>query len=371
VEVLGRSNGRNDTGHRPVARLGRYRAPDGSDGARLALDVSGPHAGLVVGKRGSGKSHTLGVLAEELASVEGIVPVVVDPMGAFGGLARGIAGGVVQSPTITAGALSPRGWCSVLGLDPEGAVGALVWRAASRAGSLPEMCSFVDDADATTATRRAARNHLDLAASWGVFDGGDAGRDGSGGDADLLDPTVTVLDLQGLDRAPANAVVRGVAASLYADRVECDTTGPLPWLLVDEADVFFGGVAGAALRRVLVRGRSPGVSLVAATQRPSALPAVAPAQADIVVAHRLTSRADSEALGDLHAAFDREHATDRRPSATGEALLADDTTGETHPVTIRERETPHGGESPRLGDGGEAGGWDVARSPKGSNTSPE
>src|SRR6056297_422548 len=70
---------------RPHGTLGHYLATDGSVGERVGVDLSGPHAGVVVGKRGSGKSYTLGVLAEALADASGVAPVVVDPMGAFGG----------------------------------------------------------------------------------------------------------------------------------------------------------------------------------------------------------------------------------------------------------------------------------------------
>ena len=65
--VLGRESGPDDG---PVGRLGSYRARDGSAGAPLSLDLDGPHAVSVVGKRGYGKSYTLGVLAEALARTD-------------------------------------------------------------------------------------------------------------------------------------------------------------------------------------------------------------------------------------------------------------------------------------------------------------
>ena len=55
-----------------------------SDG-QVFLDASGSRAILVCGKRGSGKSYTLGVLIEELISAGGtnIIPIIVDPMGVY------------------------------------------------------------------------------------------------------------------------------------------------------------------------------------------------------------------------------------------------------------------------------------------------
>ena len=121
----------------------------------------------------------------------------------------------------------------------------------------------------------------------------------------------------------------------------------LPWLFVDEAHVFFEGVAGASLRAILTRGRAPGVSLVAATQRPSALPAVAVSQSDLRIVHRLTAGPDVRALAAADPAYVDTDVTDAMPTAPGEALVVDDTAEATRTVAVRERDTPHGGASPR------------------------
>ncbi len=322
----------------PIARLGVHRAPDGSDGAVLRVDVDRPHAALVVGKRGYGKSYTMGVLAEELARTEGVAPVVVDTMGAFGGLAAPAEGAPVPAevvrPRVGADDLSPRAWCSVLGLDPSVAAGALLWRAAERAETLAGMRAVVEDAAADRGTRRAVENHLALAADWDVF-----------GEPPAVGERATVLDVSGMDRAPANVVVRAVAERLYDTRVREE--GPLPWLLVDEAHVFFDGVAADGLRTLLTRGRGPGVSLVCATQRPSAVPEVVPSQSDLLVVHRLTGRTDREVVERARPAY---AGTGQAPTAPGEATLVDDATERVHAVRVRERDTPHEGDSPRASD---------------------
>ncbi|WP_276270526.1 ATP-binding protein [Haloarcula litorea] len=338
--VIGRERGDGPTG-----RLGHYRARDGSPGAAVDVDLNRPHAGLVVGKRGAGKTHTLGVLLEGLAAADGVAPVVADPMGAFGPLAdAGI--GRVEPPRVSADALGPRAWCSLLGLAPESGAGALVWRAASEAETLAGMRERVADCDAAAAARRAAANHLDLAAAWGVFDA-----DGLTA-TDLCDGDATVLSLSGLDRAPANAVLAAVAGALYGGRV-AGAVDRLPWLLVDEAHAFTDGVAGRPLRRLLTRGRRPGVSCWLATQRPSALPDVAVSQADLLVAHRLTSERDVAALRGARPTY-LDALDERLPTETGAALVVDDATETVHHVRVRERRTPDGGASPRAvdGDGG-------------------
>jgi hypothetical protein len=340
TEVLGRADGL-DAG--ATLRLGVHRAPDGSDGGPVALDIDRPHVGLVVGKRGYGKSYTLGVLAEGLARAPGVAPVVVDPVGVFDTLARrpeNVPATVESNPVVTPGALGPPAWCETLGLDPESTAGTLVWSAAANAETLSEMCAHVSRSDAPEGPRWAASNHLSLADDWGVF-----GADGLDPVA-LGDGAVTVLDVSGYGRAPANALVRGVADALYAARVE-GTVDRLPWLLVDEAHVFFDGVADGALRTLLTRGRRPGVSCVLATQRPEAVPDVVTSQADLTVAHRLTARADRRALERARPAYADAPVDGRTPTVPGEATVVDDATETVHTVRVRERDTPHGGASPR------------------------
>jgi hypothetical protein len=314
--------------------FGHFLARDGSRGAQVRVDLDSPHAALVVGKRGAGKSYTVGVLAEALADVTGVTPVVVDPMGVFAGLAD-CGTQVVEEPAVAAGTLSPAAWCDLLSLSPEGAVGGLVWAAATTADTLAGMRETVDAAAAPAADRRAAANHLRLAASWGVFD--PEGLDAGG----LAGPAGTVLDVSGLAAAPTNAVARAAADALYRARVD-GTPGRLPWLLVD---ALFSGVAGPGLERRLTRGRAPGVSLVAATQRPSALPGAAVSQADLLVAHHLTAGADIDALRRTRPTYLTDIG-ERLPDGTGEALVVDEATETAHTVTVRRRRTPHGGDSP-------------------------
>ncbi len=345
MHVLGRDGGSGTDA--PTARLGAFLARDGSAGADVGIDVDRPHAGVVVGKRGTGKSYTLGVLAEGLADAPGVAPVVVDPMGVFGGLEA--AGGQVVDPAVRPAAIPPSTWPAMLALDPAGGPGGLLWRVVADAtdraerGS-PSMGAFQDaiaDSDAPSRTRRAARNHLDLAASWGVFDA----------DAPPVAALVhgggpSVIDLAGVPDTAAEAVVRAVARGLYDARID-GIVERLPWLLVDEAHAFFDGIADPALRTLLTRGRAPGVSLVCATQRPGVLPSVAVSQSDLLVAHRLTAERDVARLSEAEATYLAGDIASRLPAGTGEALVVDDATEEVHTVRVRERRTPHGGGSPR------------------------
>ncbi|MFB6195112.1 MAG: ATP-binding protein [Haloplanus sp.] len=338
MHVLGRDGG---TG--PAVDLGTYRAPDGSEGAAVGLDLDRPHTTLVVGKRGYGKSHTLGVLAEGATRAPGVAPVLVDPMGEFGGLAGGeasVQARVVDAPRVPADALPPAAWPALFGLAATDPTGALLWEAARNADTLGAMATYVAEARVDEGVCRAARNHLGLAESWGVF-----GADGLDPDA-LLSGEATVLDCSGLDDRAASALVRAVALGLYTACVE-GRPPRLPWLVLDEAHAFVDGVAASALETVVTRGRTPGVSLVAATQRPRALPAVAVSQADLVIAHRLTATADVEALAAAAPTYLDGTLRDRLPTDPGAAVVVDDVTESVHGVQVRRRETPHHGDDPR------------------------
>ncbi|WP_144799726.1 ATP-binding protein [Halorubrum depositum] len=344
----------------PTVRLGSFLARDGSAGAPVGVDADRPHAGVVFGKRGTGKSYTLGVLAEGLADAPGVSPIVVDPMGVFGGLRD--AGGRAVDPAIRPTAIPAAAWPDLLGLDPTSGPGGVVWRAVAEAAedagvaggadavSVADLRGRVAEADAPADARRAAANHLRLAASWGVFDA-----DAPPVASLAADGAPTVLDLAGVPEAAAAAVVRAIARGLYDARVDGDCDR-LPWLLVDEAHAFFGGVADPALRTLLTRGRAPGVSLVCATQRPGSLPSVAVSQSDLLVCHRLTAERDVARLAEADATYLAGDLASRLPTGTGEALVVDDATETAHTVRVRQRRTPHGGASPRASDAAESEG---------------
>lgn len=335
--VLGRDE---DTGFR--GDIGHFLATDGSRGAPVHIDLERPHVGLVVGKRGSGKSHTLGVVAEELATTQGVTGIVVDPMDAFDGLAAEPATDIVTSPTVRADAIPPAGWCDLLDLDPATGPGALLWRAAATATTLDEMRATVDTAGVPAETRRAVLNHLELAATWETFD-----PDGLTAEA-LVDDSVTVLTTAGRPTAAQAAIVYAVARGLYEYALATDT-GPLPWLLLDEAHAVTDTVASRALTTLLTRGRHPGVSLVLATQRPAALPPVAVSQADLTISHRLTAGPDIDALEATNPTY-LDGLRTQLPEGVGQALVVDDATESAVTVRIRNRHTPHGGETPRASD---------------------
>lgn len=339
VDVLGRPENENGG---PIASFGRFIARDGSLGGTVGLDLDRPHVVSVVGKRGSGKSYTLGVVAEGLAKTRGVTGIVIDTMGVYAGLEELGALRHTQ-PQLSPASNPPELWPTMVGLDPTSPAGGLVWRAAAHVDSIQAMRTCIQDSRADEAAVRTADNHLALADSWGCFaaNGLDA--------TDLFTPELTVLDCSTIPEPAKVAVVGAVARLLYDHAI---TTEParLPWLLVDEAHASYRGAARPALDTLLTRGRQPGLSVALATQRPSALPAVALSQTDLLVAHRLTTTSDIDALAGIHPTYLEGRLGDRLPPRPGNALIVDDTTEAAATVRIRERHTTHGGASPRASE---------------------
>lgn len=339
LDVLGRSDSL-EAG--PVGEFGRFRARDGSHGGQVGIDLDRPHVVSIVGKRGSGKSYTLGVLAEELAAAAGVTGIVVDTMGVFGGLAD-VGARVVDSPTVDPDAIPAERWPSVVGLDQTSPAGSLVWRAAGEETTICGMMERIESSSAERAVARTAINHLTMAAEWGCF--AEAGLTAR----ELIDDSLTVLDCSQLPQAARIAVVGAVARILYREAVTTELAR-LPWLLVDEAHACYTCAAKTALDILLTRGRQPGVSVALATQRPGALPDVAISQTDLLVAHRLTASADVDALVNAQPTYPAGGLEDRLPTRPGDALVVDDASESAATVRVRERETPHGGDSPRASD---------------------
>jgi DNA helicase HerA-like ATPase len=122
--------------------------------------------------------------------------------------------------------------------------------------------------------------------------------------------------------------------------------------MIDEAHMFMGGSAGRVLIDEWLRqGRQPGLSLVLATQRPSALGYDVLSQADVLIAHRLTLRDDIEALEKARPVYVKEpvrEAMARLGTVKGAAIVLDDATESYHVIRVRPRISAHGGSEPEV-----------------------
>jgi hypothetical protein len=128
---------------------------------------------------------------------------------------------------------------------------------------------------------------------------------------------------------------------------------PLVWLFIDEAHEFLPlnekTVATDALVQLLREGRQPGISLVLATQQPGQIHRDVMTQSDIVLAHRVTSKPDLEALNFIMQSYLYEGIKkymDDLPRLKGSCIVLDDNSERIYPMRIRPRFTWHGGDAP-------------------------
>ena len=146
-----------------------------------------------------------------------------------------------------------------------------------------------------------------------------------------------------------NSVSRGLELLSSVEKKEY----PLVWIFIDEAHEFLPlegkTVATDALVQLLREGRQPGISLVLATQQPGQIHRDVMTQADIVIAHRVTSKSDLEALNYIMQSYILESVKkhmDDLPALKGSAIILDDNSERIYSARIRPRFTWHGGEAP-------------------------
>ncbi|MCX6661046.1 MAG: DUF87 domain-containing protein [Euryarchaeota archaeon] len=403
--VLGR---REKTGD-GVLTIGRYYALDGSLGAPVFLDITRPHMVFICGKRGYGKSYTIGVFLEEIAALDDAIKqhlavLVLDTLGIFWStqfpskddlekiqrwsrkptgfpirlLVPAHAIGTydtgdiqVERFSLCIAELSPLHWCQLFDVkvtDPVGVAltqAILALQSSKDHFSIKEIVSFIQkDVQTEAVVKSAVQNFFLIADSWGVFD-----TDGLS-IAEIVQPgTVTVLDLSVLPSLLLKDVVVAVLSQkIFEERVKSrrifeqkkmgfhvEAEGiPLVWLAVDEAQVFLPSEKKTLSKAVLIeewmrQGRQPGLSLLLATQRPSAVEPEVLSHCDLFLCHRLTAQEDIDALSRIRPIYMHGTIQDslkKIGSEKGVALLVDDTSESVHVVQLRPRVSWHGGVEP-------------------------
>lgn len=359
----------------------------------VTLDASHARVLLICGKRGSGKSYTLGVLAEELFQHEPRPCILlVDPMGIFWTLAQPIEasgqgvpvtllvpgdpasiysasllacfqqlGITVQRFTLSPHALSAEAWCELFDFSLNEPLGIALTRAVQ---GLSEAIGTFDvsdldaaiqqDALAQERTKEALRNRVNTAGRWGLFSS-----EGFNVVDALTPDRVHVLDCSVLEYGPRglrSLVLAVVARQLFTARhaarqqaavVESSQTSL--WLLLDEAHQFIPQGASSLAKDTLIRwvkeGRQPGLSCVMASQQPSSLDQDVLSQCDALIAHKLTNLNDLEAANRLSQAYmgSALRVYVRHLKAPGQAVLVDDANERVAMVQVRARRTRHGG----------------------------
>lgn len=369
------------------------------------LDASRSRAVLVCGKRGSGKSYTIGVIVEELWEAGDVLIIVVDPMGIYYPMAQpnreqerllwdwGLSAKGIPTVVLVPGDperlyggrdvvgameargvrfkqfrlnpadLSPDAWCQLFNLSINDVMGIALFRAVQNLARRRKEHFFIPDiideieADDRVAdkTKEALLNRLEMAQDWDIF---------SMRYQELWETfdqkAVNIVDLSTLDpgtHGRRNLVVDVLARDIFKRRTiarrkeELGLIGELPrvWMLIDEAHQFVPSgrttLAKEALIRWVKEGRQPGISLVAASQQPSAIDSEVLTQCDVILCQKITNSLDIQAINSLSQDYMASELKTliRRLSRRGEAVLVDDEAEKVSLIQIRPRKSCHGG----------------------------
>ena len=386
--------------------IGRYYALDSSLGSDVYIDILHPHIVLICGKRGYGKSHTIGVLIEEIAELDITIKknlgvVIFDTLGIFWTTSfpnteeiknlkrweknpKGFhinyfvpkkfiddydkKGITTESFSIRVSELSPYHWCQLFHVketDPLGVVltrNVLKMQLSSSRFSLQDLLiSIQNDPRSDDIIKGAAENFLMSAESWGIFD-----KNGVSITEFVRRGMISILDLSRLQNPTLKSiVVTIVSEKIFEERirerkihelkkmgVDIQETGmPMVWLAIDESQLFLPNNKDILSKDVLInewmrQGRQPGLSLVLATQRPSALEPEVLSHSDIIICHRLTAQEDIESLAQIRPAYMHGTIKDsikKIGKEKGVALIIDDTSESSHLIKIRPRLSWHAG----------------------------
>ncbi len=369
-----------------------------ANGEEVLLDSVKPHVIFICGARGSGKSYTMGVIAEELAEKNQAVGVlIIDPIGVFWSLkqenddefelellkkwgleARAyrnvkvfIPAGVKEAPPETfdarfalkASDLSASDWCFAFGIDPFSPSGLLIAEVLKRAGTSYTIDDLIEilETDAelkskekgfSKQTIRGVIARFKSAKNWPIF-----ARHATSIDELVKPGQIGIVDISFLSE-PLMALVAGILARKIlekrkiASRLEQigkKASFPPTWLLIDEGHILVPKqrktAASDALIEYVKQGRKPGCSLVIATQQPSAIHSELLSQLDIIIIHQLVFSDDIDAVKRRIPAKAKVTEDDIRALKTGEAFIGDRETGAFLKIKIRPRKSKHGGRS--------------------------
>lgn len=361
--VIGRdADDEKKFGTRGTVMIGKHIVGKGEESHLtnpILVDVARPHVMLILGKRGSGKSYTGAVIAEEVAMLpretrNSLSIIMIDSMGVFwsmknpnekqiselgdwGMKPKGfdvfiyVPIGFVDkyrkadipfdaSIAVKPSELTALDWSMVFGISPVDTVGILMSRVIKRLQKEKDEYSIKDivlqiraDEKSEKKDKDALENRFVSATEWGIFS-----QDGSPIE-DLLEPgRISVIDISFLSQlsegwSVGSLLVGLISRSIYAARIAARRKEeiraleglqgkdiPITWMIIDEAHQFLPSEgrtpASEPLLTIIKQGRQPGIGCIFITQRPNKLHEDAISQSDIIIAHRLTAKEDLDAL---------------------------------------------------------------------------
>ncbi|AFM00102.1 putative ATPase [Desulfitobacterium dehalogenans ATCC 51507] len=364
---------------------------------------------LVCGKTGTGKSYTLGVLIEELSNFGEDIVLAVDPQGIFWTMAepnqvteatdklqeynllpkgfrvnllvpgdplerygssdiiselarRGL---FVQGLRLNPSDLSPEMWCDLFNLDINELQGIMLFKAVRLCKKklknnflIPNIADQIIKLDGLDKTKEALLRKLEMAEDWQIFEEHQYREIW-----EILQPNaINILDLSVIAQGRyglRNLVVAVLANFIFEKRTIARRREELGlatdmrkvWLFIDEAHNFCPSGKSTLSKEIIIRwakeGRQPGLSLVVASQQPSAIDSEVLTQCGIRIIHRITSKEDYKAVNALSQDFLDDSLVSRIKNLTGpgQTIMIDDEKETAVQVLVRLRQSNHGGGS--------------------------
>ncbi len=260
--IIGRSEkDREEQGSKGAIFLGKHYVKMGQTTSlsnKIYLDVTRSHVVFVCGKRGSGKSYTMGVIAEGMADLpkdinKNLAVVMLDTMGVYWTMKYpnkkednllkewGLEGKALNVqiftpkgyykrykdegiPTdfpfsIRPSELDVHDWCTTLGIDINQAHGIVIERALEslkgRNYSIKDMIKAVrEDKRSEKSVKDAVENRFLAADGWGIFDS-----EGTAFNKLVAGGQVTVLDVSCYATIPGASGIRALVIGLVAEKL--------------------------------------------------------------------------------------------------------------------------------------------------------
>ncbi len=371
-------------------------------GSFEVYDISVPeHHNFVANDIIVHNSYSMGIIAEELAKLphnikKNICSVIIDTQGIFwtmkspsekdsillkewGLVPQGfdvevyVPEGQIKlfsdagvdfdgSFSVAAHELSSEDWLAVFGLNENEPLGILLHISMSRMKdtySIDDIISSIERQEFGENEKLALKNRFIAAKDWGIF--------GESKMPAMLEPgKTTSIDVSLTPQNVRALLVSIVSRKLLEERIKSRRKEeladielspirrtPMPWLFIDEAHNFLPNEgstpATETLNKIVKEGRQPGITLVFATQRPEKLHPDAVAQADIIISHRLTAKADIDALKAImqtYLLYDIGKYINELPHLKGTAIVLDDNSERLYKIKMRPRQSWHAGSSP-------------------------
>jgi hypothetical protein len=382
---------------------------DIDDGGMFRISCEKSQRILVCGKTGTGKSYTMGVLIEELANMGEDIILVVDPQGIFWTMvqpnqvpeetdslweydreAKGFRinlmvpgdpveryggedvvqemerrGLKIQGLRLNPSDLSPEMWCEFFNFVIKDLHCIMLFkdvRTCSRKLGhdflLDDISATIDKLRGLDKTKEAIYRKIEMAHDWQLFEESRYREIW-----EILHPNaINILDLSVIAQGRyglrnlviavlANFIFRMRTIARRREELGLPTDVKKVWIFIDEAHNFCPRGSSTLSKEILIRwakeGRQPGLSLVVATQQPSALGSEVLTQCGIRIVHRITSKEDYRAVNALSQDFlpDDLQTYIKQLTGPGQTLIINDESEKMVQVKVHPRQSSHGGGS--------------------------